>query len=144
MAVSILIADDHGLVRAGLRMILECEPSFQIVGEVDNGYAALKFVETLNPDVLLADITMPGMSGIELTAKLCERGSTTRVILVSMHDDPAIIQAALAAGAAGYVPKRALEAELYKAVCVVASGRRYVAAGLAARGVDIAASDRSL
>jgi DNA-binding NarL/FixJ family response regulator len=136
VAISILIADDHGLVRAGLRLILGCEPNFEVVGEADNGYAAFKLVDTLKPSVLLADISMPGLTGIQLAAKLCEAGSATRVIIVSMHDDVATIRAALEAGAAGYVPKRALEAELCKAISVVSCGGRYVAAGLRAGDQD--------
>ncbi len=126
MTIEIVIAEDHGLVRAGLRMLLGCDPNFRVVGEADNGYAALKLVEQLSPHVLLTDIGMPGLSGIELAAKLRSQGSPTRVLIVSVFEDQERVNQAIAAGAAGYLPKRAMETELSRAIHVVFCGGTYL------------------
>ncbi len=109
-----------------MRLLLGCDPDLRVVGEADNGYAALKLVEQLSPHVLLADIGMPGLSGIELAEKLRSRGSATRVLIVSVFEDRERVTQAIAAGAAGYLPKRAMEDELSRAVHVVFCGGTYL------------------
>lgn len=125
MTTNIVIADDHGLVRAGLRMLLNGEPDFCVVGEAEDGQSALRIVGELEPDVLIADVSMPPPTGIELAALLRSRESATRVLIVTMHEDHALAMEAKQAGAAGYLTKRSLEAELSAAVRAVAPGGSY-------------------
>ncbi len=129
MVTRIVIADDHGLVRSGLRMLVNSEPDLRVVGEAEDGHCALRLAEELGPEILLADISMPGPSGIELAAELRSRVPATRVLIVSMHEDQCLVKNAVLAGAAGYVTKRALEGELIKAIHIVAKGGAYFAPG---------------
>jgi DNA-binding NarL/FixJ family response regulator len=124
--IRVLIADDHRLLRAGLRSLLAAEPDMQVVGEAADGTDALQLALELRPDVLLADISMPGPDGIELARWISRELPTTRVLMVSMHEDVRLVQDALAAGAAGYVSKRAAEADLVTAIRTVASGEVYL------------------
>ncbi len=130
MTTSILIADDHGLVRAGLRSLLEREADFQVVGEADNGYAALGLVSKLHPDLLLVDIGMPGPGGPELVASLRSREPATHVLIVSMHEDLGLVRQVMAAGASGYLTKRVAEAELIRAIRVIMCGGTYLTPSL--------------
>ncbi len=134
MAVSILIADDHGLLRAGLRSLLNAEPDLEVIGEAADGDAALSLAEELRPDVLLADISMPGPNGIQVARALKRTAPETRVLIVSMHEDRGLMREAVLAGATGYIPKRAVEAELIKAIRTVANGGTYLQGGLDAAG----------
>jgi DNA-binding NarL/FixJ family response regulator len=122
----ILIADDHALVRAGLRMILETEPDLVVVGEAPGGAEALLLAQALAPAVLLADIMMPPPDGIELTRILYRDLPQIRVILVTLHEDGNMLHDGLAAGAAGYVAKRSGPDELLAAIRAVAAGQTYV------------------
>ena len=125
-AITVLIADDHAMVRAGLCMILENEPDIEVVGEAADGAEALRLASTLLPAVVLADISMPPPDGIELVRLLCRDVPGVRTIIVSMHEDTEMLRAALAAGAAGYVVKRASPTELVRAIRRVAAGEVYV------------------
>lgn len=122
MPIAIILADDHGLLRAGLRNLLNAEADFRVVGEAADGDIALRLALEGEPDVLLADLCMPGASGIEIARALHAQASTTRVLIVSMHEDSGLVREAAGAGAAGYVSKRAAETELIQAVRVVAAG----------------------
>ncbi len=134
MAVSILIADDHGLLRAGLRSLLNAGPDLEVIGEAADGDAALSLAEQLRPDVVLADISMPGPNGIQVARRLKRTAPDTRVLIVSMHEDRGLMREAVLAGATGYIPKRAVEAELIKAIRTVANGGTYLQGGLEAPG----------
>ena len=124
--IRILIADDHALVRSGLRMILETEPDLEVVGEAAGGAEALALALAERPDVVLADISMPPPDGIALASLLCEQLPSTRTLVVSMHEEAGLVAQALAAGAAGYVIKRAAPAALIRAVRQVARGETFV------------------
>jgi two-component system, NarL family, response regulator NreC len=122
----VLIADDHGLVRAGLRSILSSEPGMVVVGEAADGVQALELAAALQPMVVLADISMPPPDGIELARRLKTQQPDTKTLIVSMHEDPNMLADALSAGAAGYLIKRAMEHDLTRAIRAVADGRQYI------------------
>lgn len=126
MPITLLIADDHFLVRQGLSALLSSCPDLQILGEVERGDLAVSMAHALQPDVLLLDLAMPGTSGLEAVRSLSERGARCRILVLSMHDDEAHVIAALQAGAQGYVLKSSDAAELLHAIRAVASGRRYL------------------
>jgi two-component system, NarL family, response regulator NreC len=131
--IRVLIADDHGLMRAGLAALLKCETDMEVVGAAANGREALRLARELRPDVLLADISMPPPDGIELARLLKAELPECRTLIVSMHDDLQLVQNALNAGAAGYLVKHALEADLSRAVRTVAGGQVYMYEGLRPR-----------
>jgi two-component system response regulator NreC len=126
MPIQVLIADDHGVVRAGLRALLIAEPDLQVVGEAATGEEAVRLAVRRKPDVALMDISMPGMDGIEATRRLAEQAPKVRVLLLTVHEDAAMLREALRAGAAGYVIKRAVESELINAIRAAAAGDLYV------------------
>jgi DNA-binding NarL/FixJ family response regulator len=124
--IRILIADDHGVLRAGLRALLDAEPDLQVVGEATNSQETLRLTDTLRPDVILLDISMPGLGGIEITRQIRATKSKTHVLILTVYEDEGLLRASLQAGAAGYVPKRAVEAELINAIHAVQRGDLYV------------------
>ena len=126
MNISILIADDHGVLLAGLRALLSAEPDMQVVGQASNGVEALRLAAQLQPDVVLADINMPGASGIEIARQLSGRAPRMRVLILTMYEDPNLIAQAMRAGARGYIAKRAVERELIDGVRAVARGEIYI------------------
>jgi len=123
MAVSILLADDHHVVRQGLRSLLEMEPGFRVVGEASSGIEAIQLVEQLKPMVLVLDLMMPALNGLEVTRRVKEM---TRVLILSMHADEGYVLEALNNGAFGYLLKDSTATELVQAVKAVALGRRYL------------------
>jgi two-component system response regulator NreC len=131
--VRVLVCDDHALVRSGLRRLLESKPTFDVVGEAADAEEAVAFVAELRPDVLLLDVVMPGRSGIEALADLHAASPDTRILVLSMQDDPTYVRQAFVAGAHGYLVKEATDAELVQAIHDVASGHRYVHPSLGAR-----------
>lgn len=141
-ALRVLIVDDHGVVRAGLRRVLEAEPGIEVVGEAEDARTAVFQARATKPDVVLMDVTMPGKSGIEATPDVLHDVPSARVLILSMQDDPSYVRAAFAAGAAGYVLKEAAETELVTAVRAVAAGEEYVQPGLGARLVAAEAEER--
>lgn len=126
MAIRILIADDHGLIRAGLRAMLQNIPDLTVVGEAENGIALLSLVSELNPDIVLMDISMPGLSGIEATHQVRRIAPDTRVLALTVHEDEGMLREMIRAGAHGYIIKRALESELIQAIRIVSQGYIYV------------------
>jgi two-component system response regulator NreC len=126
MSLRILIADDHGVLRAGLRALLNSEPDMEVVGEAVDGDEAVSLTHTLRPDIVLMDINMPGSGGIDATRQLMELGNDIRVLILTFHEDKYILQEAIRAGAAGYILKRAVESELVDAIKAVARGDMYV------------------
>jgi DNA-binding NarL/FixJ family response regulator len=131
--ISVLIADDHTLVREGTRQILEREPDFEVVGEAGTGEEATRLVERLLPDVLVMDLRMPGLNGIQATERIRSRGFVTRVLIVSAYDDDEYVAAALRAGVAGYLPKTAPAARLIDAVRQVHAGHVVLEAEMTGR-----------
>ena len=126
MSIRILIADDHGVLRAGLRALLNAEPDMQVVGEAIDGQETLRLAGELSPDVVLLDISMPGPGGIEITRQLKANLPHTLVLILTVHEDRGLLREAMRAGAAGYITKRAIEPELINAIHAVRRGDLYV------------------
>jgi len=126
MAISILLADDHHIVRQALRILLETQPDFNVVGETGDGLQVAPSVEQLRPDVLLLDLAMPHLNGLEVTRQVHNRSPKTRVLILSMYANEAYVQEALANGASGYILKDSTASELVRAVREVAAGRHYL------------------
>ncbi len=133
---TIVLADDHKVVRQGLRAVLEFEPDFRVIGEAGNGLDATRLVERLRPNVLVLDLMIPGLSGLEVTSQLGKRAPKTRVVILSMHGDKSYVLEALRNGAAGYVLKDSSADELIKAVHEAAANRRYLSPPLSDSAVD--------
>lgn len=129
--IRILLVDDHQIVRAGLRMLFAGEPDLDIVGEVDSGEAAIEAVAADRPDVVIMDVAMPGMNGIDATRRIKEAWPNTAVLALTMHEDEQYFFEMLNAGAAGYIPKRAAPDDLVAAIRVVAQGNVFLHATLA-------------
>lgn len=125
-SIRILVADDHRMARAGLCMLLRLESDIEVVGEANDGYEALALAAELQPDVLLADISMPGPGGIELARQLRTELPNVHVVVLTMHEDSNLVREALGAGAYGYIVKRAAESDLIAAVRASAAGEVYV------------------
>lgn len=123
MAIRVLIVDDHNLVRQGIRMVLEAEPDFQLVGEAGSGEEAVRLAARLSPDVVIMDISLPGMSGIETTRRIRAACPRVRVLGLTMHEDEGYVRELLRAGADGYVVKRSAALELVRAIRAVVAGR---------------------
>ena len=126
MAIRIIIADDHGILRAGLKSLLGADPNLEVVGEANNGLDTLRLVKELKPNIALMDIGMPGNEGLDATRQLIRDFPETRVIILTMHEDGALLQETLRAGASGYIIKRAVEAELIDAIYAVNRGIIYI------------------
>ncbi|BCB05750.1 response regulator [Bacillus sp. KH172YL63] len=126
MATNIVIIDDHQLFREGVKRILEFEPSFNVVAEGDDGSEAMNLVETHEPDVVLMDINMPEINGVEATRELMDKYPNTKVIILSIHDDENYVNHALKTGALGYLLKEMDSDALIDAVKIVAEGGSYV------------------
>jgi DNA-binding NarL/FixJ family response regulator len=125
-AIRVLIADDHNLVRAGIRSLLETVPEIQVVGEASNGREALQMIEVQKPDVVLMDIAMSELNGLEATSRVAGDFPQVRVIILSMHANEEYVWQALRAGAAGYLLKDAGTSELELAIKAVARGETYL------------------
>jgi two-component system response regulator NreC len=126
MPITVLIVDDHAVVRAGTRMLLESDPELVIVGEGENGEDAVRLAKDLSPDVILMDVTMPEMDGVEATRRIKAMPSPPAVLALSIHEGTDYFFRMLQAGAAGYVPKRAAPEELLRAIHVVAQGNVFL------------------
>lgn len=124
--IRILLADDHTVLRAGLRVLLGAEPEFEIVGEAADGKTALDEAKRLRPDVAVLDVGLPDMSGIELARLVKHESPATAIVMLTMFEDDALLRTAMQAGASGYIVKRAAEAELVDAIKSVARGDMYI------------------
>ncbi len=124
--IRVLIADDHGIVRSGLRMLLDRQRDIEVVAEADDGVAALEGTQAERPDVAVLDVSMPRMTGLQAAREIRSHVPDTRVLLLSMHDDARYFLEGLEAGAAGYVLKRAADTDLIGAVRTVAAGRTFL------------------
>jgi DNA-binding NarL/FixJ family response regulator len=134
---TVLLADDHAVVRQGVRAVLEATSEFAVVGEVADGLQVPDVVERLRPKVLVLDLMMPGLNGLEITRQVRHRCPQTRVVILSMHADEAYVVEALRNGAAGYVLKEASTTEVAQAVREVAAGRRYLSQPLSERAIEV-------
>ncbi|SNB46538.1 response regulator transcription factor [Geobacter sp. DSM 9736] len=126
MSITVLLAEDHRIVREGIRSLLEKEQELLVVAEAENGQAALREALRLRPDIVVLDLTMPDMNGIEATRRLVADVPGTRVIVLTMHSDKRFVSEALRAGAHGYVLKESAAEELVAAIRAVADGKRYL------------------
>jgi len=131
--IRVLIVDDHAVVRTGIRLLLGQEPDIEPVGEAGTGREAIFEARSLKPDVILMDVVMPDQTGLEALPTLLHEHPETKVLLLSMQDDPRYVREAFSAGASGYVLKEAADAEVVNAVREVARGGRYVNPELGAR-----------
>ncbi|HZL41766.1 MAG TPA: response regulator transcription factor, partial [Verrucomicrobiae bacterium] len=131
--VRVLLADDHTLVRAGIRALLEKLPGVEVVGEAGDGREVLKLVGTHRPDVVLMDIGMPGLNGLEAAGRLAKEFPDVRVIILSMHHNEEYVWRALKAGAAGYLLKKAATVELAAALQRVGKGEIYLSQEISTR-----------
>ena len=142
MTIRVLIVDDHAVVRSGLRRVLDAEPDIEAVAEAADADRAVFEAIEHKPDVVLLDVSMPGKSGIEGIPALLQAVSETKVLMLSMQDDPHYLREAFAAGASGYVLKEAADTEVVDAVRAVAAGERYVHPALGAKLVQVEADER--
>ena len=124
--IKVMLVDDHDLVRTGIRRLLEDAGDIEVVGEAGSGETALEQVEAANPDVVLMDINMPGIGGLEATRKLLRRNPELRIIIVTMHDDDLFPQRLMKAGAMGYLTKGVQIDEILRAIRSVVAGKRYI------------------
>ena len=124
--IRVMLVDDHAVLRAGLRMLIDAQPDMQIVGEAASTKDALPLIRQLRPDVISLDLSMPGGGGMGLLEQLKGENLPTRVLILTMHDDPAYFRSALAAGAVGYVVKTAADSELLTAIRAVQGGRLFI------------------
>jgi two-component system response regulator NreC len=126
-AIRVLLADDHAVLRAGVRLLVDAQPDLTVVAEAADGESAIEKARETSPDVVVLDLTMPHTEPLATIRELVQLG--TRVVVLTMHDDSAYTESALAAGALGYVVKRAADVELLAAIRAVQRGRRFVVAG---------------
>jgi RNA polymerase sigma factor (sigma-70 family) len=122
----ILLADDHTVVRNGFRMILSAQPDLEVIGEVANGRDAVEAAATLKPDVVIMDVSMPELNGIDATRRICDSLHRPRILALSMHRDSVYVREILRAGAKGYLLKDSSEADLLTAVRAVGNGQAYL------------------
>jgi DNA-binding NarL/FixJ family response regulator len=131
--IRVIVADDHAIVRTGIRHVLESEPGFAVVGEASNGAEAIELARTLEPDVAVVDITMPGTSGLHVTQELRRLAPDTRVLILSMHDNTEYVLESVRAGAHGYILKDTAATELRDAIHAVRRGESYFSPPVARR-----------
>jgi DNA-binding NarL/FixJ family response regulator len=131
MPTAILLADDHTLLRNGLRRILESYPEFTVIAEAASGTEAVAIARTVEPDVAIVDIGMPGLNGIEVTAQIVRRCPGTAVLILSMHGDERYVLRAIKAGARGYLLKDSVEEELVQAIRAVRAGQTFFSPAVA-------------
>jgi two-component system response regulator NreC len=141
--IKVVVVDDHAVVRSGLRLLLDAHEDIEVVGEAGNAKDAIFRARALKPDVILLDVVMPGASGIDVLPELLRESPQTKVLVLSMQDDPSYVREAFGAGASGYVLKEAADEEVVSAVREIAKGGRYVHPTLGARMVAAEAEERA-
>ena len=128
--ISVLLADDHSLVRRGFRRILEDDEGMEVVGEASNGLEAIRMSHELKPKVVVMELSMPELDGVQATREIVKHLPETQVLVLSMHADDNYVRNALDAGAKGYLLKSAIDVDLVGAIRAVAEGNRYIGSGL--------------
>jgi DNA-binding NarL/FixJ family response regulator len=129
--IRVLLVDDHAVVRAGYRMLLARSPDIEVVAEADSGEAACRRYVEHNPDVVVMDLTLPGIGGLEAIRRITARDPDARVLVFSMHEDTVFVDQAISAGARGYITKSSAPETLVEAIRAVAANKTYLEAGLA-------------
>ena len=142
MSIRVVLVDDHAILRSGLRKVLEAEADIEVVGEAESAERAVFEALSTKPDVVVMDVVMPGMSGIDGTPAVLRAAPGVKVLVLSMQDDPRYVREAFAVGAAGYVLKEAADTEVVGAIRAVAAGEQYVHPTLGARIVAAEAEER--
>lgn len=122
----VLIADDHAIVRAGLRALIKSEPLLELVGEATGGYETIELVKITQPDILVLDLSMPDIDGIAVTKKLVSGIPNIKILILTLHEDKALLREVMKSGASGYILKRAAETELITAIQIVMRGDMYI------------------
>jgi two-component system response regulator NreC len=134
---TVVISDDHSIVRQGLRALILADPGFRLLGEADNVLQAVRLVETMKPQILVVDLMMPGLNGLEVARQTKEISPLTRIVILSMHSDEAYVLEALRNGATGYVLKDAHAPDLMQALLAVAAGQHYLSPPLSQRAIEV-------
>ena len=143
MTVRILLADDHELFAEGLRGLLGAEPDVDVIGDARDGRTAVERAVATKPDVVLMDLSMPGLNGLEATRQILARSPGVKVLCLSMHAESSMVRGALHAGAVGYLLKDCALSELRRAIYIVAAGEVYLSPGIAATVLDAYKAGRS-
>jgi DNA-binding NarL/FixJ family response regulator len=138
--VRVLIADDHPIVRSGLKALVDAQPDMQVVGEAVDGLEAVELVAALLPDLVVMDLSMPKLGGIEATERLRHTHPGVKVLALTVHEEPSFMRSLLAAGASGYVVKRAAAEDLVRAIRVIAGGGVYLDPAVAAQVSSVSAT----
>ena len=134
--IQVLLADDHAVLRTGLKLLLSAQPDIEVVGEAADGAEAMAKARALRPDVVLMDLTMPGIGGLEATGRIKDESPGIKVLVLTMHDDPSYLRQLLKAGASGYVVKKSADADLLSAIRAVHRGEVFLDSSLAGGLVD--------
>lgn len=129
--IRVVVADDHAILRAGLRMLINAQADMTVVAEAQDGIEAVEAIQRTKPDVAILDVTMPRSGGLDAIHEIVSRSRSTRILLLTMHEEPAYLRTALSAGASGYVLKKSVDADLLTAIRAVHKGRTYVDSELA-------------
>ncbi len=136
MPITLLVADDHQIVRQGLCALLQTEPDFRVMGQAADGIETLRLVEKLRPNILVMDLMMPGLGGLEATRQTARFSPRTRVVVLSMHSNEAYVVESLRAGASGYVLKESGAGELIRAVRDAEAGRRFISPAISPEALE--------
>jgi DNA-binding NarL/FixJ family response regulator len=139
--VKVILVDDHTIVRRGLAALLQMEGGYVVVGEAADGKEALRCAAEVTADVMILDLSMPRLNGLETTRRLVRRQPQLRVLLLSMYDDEAFVTQAIQAGAAGFVLKRSMEDELFQALAAIMKGERFISPMLSLAAADLLAEE---
>ncbi len=134
--IRVFLADDHTLVRHGFRRILEDDPGIQVVGEAGTGLSAVEQCKELKPDVVVMDLYMPELGGLEATAEVLKANPATKILILSMYSNEAYVRKAFEAGAKGYMLKDAIELDLTRAVFALAEGNAYMSPGISSMVIE--------
>ena len=126
MTIRVLIVDDHAIVRAGLRALMKSEPGMELVGEANNGEQAIQFSKELQPDVIVLDLNLPDLDGIQVTHRIKNEQPGIRILILTVHEDEALLREAIRAGASGYIIKHAAENELISAIRSILMDEIYI------------------
>ncbi|CAM8337576.1 response regulator [Candidatus Methylopumilus planktonicus] len=129
--IKILLVDDHAVVRMGFKMLIEAEDDITVIGEAESGEAAIKLFQELKPDIIVMDITMPGIGGLEAIDRIIAKDKNTKILVLSAHEDSVHPKRVLNAGAMGYLTKRSAAEELIKAIKSIHQGKRYLEPNIA-------------
>lgn len=129
--ITILLVDDHAVVRMGFKMLIEAEEGIKVIGEAESGEIAIKLFQELKPDIIVMDITMPGIGGLEAIDRIMAKDKNTKILVLSAHEDSVHPKRALNAGAMGYLTKRSAAEELIKAIKSIHQGKRYLEPNIA-------------